>query len=54
MVDRRKDSDLSLPRGRFQRLERRVRAVDRRKHQHFHRILYMDVMDIWSLATSKW
>lgn len=54
MADRRKNSTLSVPRGQFQRIERRVRMLDRRKHHHLHRFIYIDVRNIWSLATSKW
>ncbi len=54
MLDRRKHLTPSTSRGTFQRVERRVRKLDRRKHHTFSRIIHIDVRNLWNLVVSKW
>jgi hypothetical protein len=53
MRDRRKRSMFINARGEFQKLERRVRVLDRRKHNNFHRIIHIDVRNLWGFLVSK-
>jgi hypothetical protein len=54
MRDRRKRLTPTSQRGQFQRIERRVRKLDRRKHYSFSRIIHIDVRNLWDVVVSKW
>jgi hypothetical protein len=54
MRDRRTNLTATSQRGQFQRIERRIRKLDRRRHNKLSRIIHIDVRNIWDFVVSKW
>jgi hypothetical protein len=54
MLDRRNHSETTaLPLHAWQ-VERRVRLLERRKHNNTYRIIHIDIREMWGFLASKW
>jgi hypothetical protein len=48
MRDRRKSAMFINSRGQYQKYERRIRLLERRKNKGLYRIIHIDVRNIWA------
>jgi len=53
MRDRRKSAMFINSRGQYQKYERRVRLLERRKNKGLYRIIHIDVRNIWAFLVAK-
>lgn len=54
MQDRRNHSQITTRLGHPSWNERRVRLLERRKHNNIYRIIHIDMRDMWGFLVLKW
>ena len=53
MQDRRMPSEMTTFLGHSRWKERRIRLLERRKHNNIYRIIHIDVREVWGFLVSR-